>query len=359
MESKQSYIILQSMFNNIAKRYPTTYKKAFQILYQCILNIIRHPNDISYHKIFLTNQQIKNHLLIIPEILDVMENIGFSKIESSSNSYLIYQGKSMDTLDDCILILNKFLSQNQTQMQNHTQKQFQNTFKEPKLRPENNNKQQKYQSFIQNQNVIDNNYNINKSNTKKLNDFKKVNENEKYKVVYFIYDLSEGIAKGLSEIALGKEIEGIWHTSVYVYGREYYYAGGINKGQPRTTKFGRPIKEIDFGFTNKSKNEFEDYLRSISKNFTKNNYDLISHNCNHFSDTALYFLTGNHLPNAILRQHQEILKTPLGRQVRPILESLAGLGNTSNQNNQNNPLIFIPFLFGEILNNSNKHAYKK
>ena len=60
-----------------------------------------------------------------------------------------------------------------------------------------------------------------------------------------------------------------------------------------------------------------------------------------------------------MRQHQEILKTPLGRQIRPILESLAGLGNTSNQNNQNNPLIFIPFLFGEILNNSNKHAYKK
>ena len=161
-------------------------------------------------------------------------------------------------------------------MQNHTQKQFQNTFKEPKLRPENNNKQQKYQSFIQNQNVIDNNYNINKSNTKKLNDFKKVNENEKYKVVYFIYDLSEGIAKGLSEIALGKEIEGIWHTSVYVYGREYYYAGGINKSQPKTTKFGKPIKEIDFGFTNKSKKQFEDYLRSINKNFTKNNYDLIS-----------------------------------------------------------------------------------
>ena len=44
------------------------------------------------------------------------------------------------------------LINNQTQMQNHTQKQFQNTFKEPKLRPENNNKQQKYQPFIPNQN---------------------------------------------------------------------------------------------------------------------------------------------------------------------------------------------------------------
>jgi hypothetical protein len=50
-----------------------------------------------------------------------------------------------------------------------------------------------------------------------------------------------------------------------------------------------------------------------------------------------------------LRQHKEILKTPLGRQVRPLLENLAGLGNANT--NQNNPLVLLPFLFGEILNN--------
>ena len=152
--------------------------------------------------------------------------------------------------------------------------------------------------------------------------------------------------KGLSQSILGKEIEGIWHTSVYVYGREYFYAGGINKSQPRKTKFGKPIKEINFGFTNKTKTEFENYLKSINNNFTSNNYNLISHNCNHFSDTALYYLIGKHLSSVILKQHEEILKTPLGKQIRPLLENLAGLANNPNSNtNQNNPLMLIPLLF--------------
>jgi hypothetical protein len=333
MESNQMQIILENMFNDISKKYPTTYKKAFHILHQCFMNIIRHPNDISYHKIYLNNQLIKNHLLIIPEILNILDNIGFCRMGSSSDALLIYQGKTNDILNDCILILNKYLSQIQTQTN------FQNTFKEPQLRPEKTNKQQKYPPFIPNQNAIHKNNNVVNNN----------NDVNKYKVVYFIYDLSEGMANGLSEVILGKKVEGIWHTSVYAYGIEYYFAGGINLSQPRKTKFGKPIKEIDFGYTNKSKKQFEDYLRSISKYFTKNNYDLISHNCNHFTDTALYYLTGKHLPNTILRQHKEILKTPLGRQVRPLLENLAGLGNSNS--NQNNPLALLPFLFGEILNN--------
>lgn len=66
------------------------------------------------------------------------------------------------------------------------------------------------------------------------------------------------------------------------------------------------------------------------------------------------------MPEVILKQHQEILKTPLGKQIRPILENLAGITNTQNNNqNQNNPLMLIPFLLGGILNDDTEQENKK
>ena len=163
-------------------------------------------------------------------------------------------------------------------------------------------------------------------------------------VIYFIYDLSGGMAKGLSRLILGKEIEGIYHTSVYIYGKEYYYQGGINKSSPRKTRYGKPIKEIHFGYTDKTQRQFEKYLRRISPYFAPDNYNTISNNCNHFTDAAIFYLTGKHLPNNILKQHEEILKTPLGAQIMPFLEN--DRSNTG-QNVENNPL---RFLIGNAIN---------
>lgn len=42
-----------------------------------------------------------------------------------------------------------------------------------------------------------------------------------------IYDLSQGLAKNLSRMLIGKQIDGIWHTGVVVFGKEYFYGGGI------------------------------------------------------------------------------------------------------------------------------------
>lgn len=38
-------------------------------------------------------------------------------------------------------------------------------------------------------------------------------------VVLRVYDLSRGMAAQLSLAILGKQIDGIWHTGVYVFGR--------------------------------------------------------------------------------------------------------------------------------------------
>ncbi|MCQ2821259.1 MAG: C97 family peptidase [archaeon] len=41
-------------------------------------------------------------------------------------------------------------------------------------------------------------------------------------------------------------------------------------------------------------------------------YNLITHNCNHFSDEALVFLTGENVPEYIMKQEKYIQDTFLG-----------------------------------------------
>lgn len=45
-----------------------------------------------------------------------------------------------------------------------------------------------------------------------------------YRVQVYLYDLSQGMARALSQQFLGKQIDGIWHTGIVVYGHEYFCA---------------------------------------------------------------------------------------------------------------------------------------
>ena len=42
-----------------------------------------------------------------------------------------------------------------------------------------------------------------------------------------VYDLSQGMAKQFSMGFLGKQIDGIWHTGIIIWGKEYFFGGGI------------------------------------------------------------------------------------------------------------------------------------
>ena len=382
MKNRQTKIDIQNILNDISRRYPDIYRQVFQTLNQNLSNIVQNQNEISYRIINLKNQVIQNNLLLIPEMIDILRLIGFSNNENANE--LIYQNQPISELNNYISILNNILSQIQppqrTKRQNTLQGQQiqKQNFPEPKLRtekkdePKDNIRKNNNPNLVNKINLsnkpklitnsnLNNNQNLNKKPNLNNNNNNYNNNNTNYnynnnnynnnnRVIIFIYDLSEGLAKGLSTAILGKEIEGIYHTAVNVFGYEYYYSGGINKSSPKKTKFGKPIKEINFGTTNKTKSEFEKYLRSILDNFTANNYNLISHNCNHFSDTALYFLTGKHLPNVIIKQHEEILKTPLGKQIRPFLEKMSG--RSGGEDIQNNLLMAIPFLIGNVINNA-------
>jgi hypothetical protein len=65
---------------------------------------------------------------------------------------------------------------------------------------------------------------------------------QSFKVSVNIYDLSQGMARNLSPMFLGKQIDGIWHTGIVVYGKEFYFGGGICVGNPSQTPYGNPIK---------------------------------------------------------------------------------------------------------------------
>ena len=48
---------------------------------------------------------------------------------------------------------------------------------------------------------------------------------------------------------IGKQVDGVWHTSIVVFDKEFYYQGGIQTDSPKTTPFGQPVKEIHLGET--------------------------------------------------------------------------------------------------------------
>jgi desumoylating isopeptidase 1 len=99
---------------------------------------------------------------------------------------------------------------------------------------------------------------------------------------------------------------------VVVYGREYYFGGGIQQGQPGRT----PVRVVDLGVTHVPREVFEDFLREIGPRYTPATYNLLSHNCNNFSNEAVQFLAGASIPGYILELPNEITNSPVGALIR-------------------------------------------
>jgi len=135
-----------------------------------------------------------------------------------------------------------------------------------------------------------------------------------------VYDLSMGISRQYSELLAGKHFDAVYHTGVVVGGREYYYGDGINDSPAGITPYGRPVEVLDMGATSKTLAEINAFLDEKRADFTSENYNLISHNCNHFSNAFLIFLVGKSVPERIVNQGREFLETPLGQMVAPLLQ---------------------------------------
>ncbi|KAK9726532.1 hypothetical protein RND81_05G221800 [Saponaria officinalis] len=147
-------------------------------------------------------------------------------------------------------------------------------------------------------------------------------DEEGHRVTLNIYDLSQGLARQLSTAFLGKAIEAIWHTGIVVYGNEYYFGGGIQHAPAASTPYGTPMKVVELGVTHIPQDVFEGYLEEISPRYTAATYSLLTHNCNNFSNEVAQFLVGATIPDYILQLPNEVMNSPMGHMMLPMIQQL-------------------------------------
>lgn len=145
-------------------------------------------------------------------------------------------------------------------------------------------------------------------------------------VQLYRYDLTDGMAKSMAPMMIGKNIEAIWHTSIVAFGNEFYFGGGesVMKMAPGTTRFGTPLRTEELGTTKKTMKEFETWINEMkTKGFGEDDYDLLKNNCNDFTQAASQFLLGKDIPEDIRKLLPELMATPLGGFLAPILQKAA------------------------------------
>lgn len=144
---------------------------------------------------------------------------------------------------------------------------------------------------------------------------KKMSEEEAYPVKLYVYDLSQGLAGQFT----GNLIEAVYHTSVVVHNKEYFFSRGITYSVPGKTIYGLPMEVVDVGKTYVSEEILEEYLADLKSTYLAESYDLFHHNCNNFSSEVVDFLTNQKIPEKISSLPQRALATPLGQQISVML----------------------------------------
>ncbi|XP_039644474.1 desumoylating isopeptidase 1b [Perca fluviatilis] len=159
-----------------------------------------------------------------------------------------------------------------------------------------------------------------------------MDQTDSYPVKLYIYDMSRGMARQLSPLLLGRQLDGIWHTAIVVHGKEFFFVGeGINNCPPGGTPLGEPDSIVPafstlYGLSVFSLNVCV-CLHLFSLFFLiwvhrVDTYNLFEHNCNTFTNEVAQFLTGKTIPSYITDLPSEVLSTPFGQALRPLLDSI-------------------------------------
>jgi Ca2+-binding EF-hand superfamily protein len=161
-------------------------------------------------------------------------------------------------------------------------------------------------------------------------------------VEILLYDISGGFASKYGALLLGQRIEAV-HSGVLVFGSEYWYGGKVFRSDPPCSKaFGQPLRKpwnielptseyrpdlqvVRVGYTFVTHQEFAVWLTEnvISRYTGIQQYDLLTHSCNHFSNECVTFLTGAGLPDKIFDLQKKAL-TPTVRMLRPYINKYLG-----------------------------------
>ena len=141
-----------------------------------------------------------------------------------------------------------------------------------------------------------------------------------------VYDLSMGMARTMSGPMLGTQIDLVPHTGIEVFGYEFFYGGGVQemKHEDVVRQFGlRPCDDVVLGTTTVTRDSFLAFLDSNAHRFTQDNYHILNHNCNHFSDEcAKFLLDGVGIPQDIVNLPQRVMETPLGSMIMPMFDQM-------------------------------------
>lgn len=124
---------------------------------------------------------------------------------------------------------------------------------------------------------------------------------------------------------VGLDTEGIYHTGIVVFGKEYFFGSeGIKSCSPTEFKLARLVDSIDLGITNVTKQDFEQYILAQTKiKYTNRNYSVFKNNCNDFTEETAKFLTGKGgLPRKILDQPAAVMSKPMGFLLSPVFEAV-------------------------------------
>ncbi|GAA5991893.1 hypothetical protein JCM10908_002258 [Rhodotorula pacifica] len=142
-------------------------------------------------------------------------------------------------------------------------------------------------------------------------------------VQLYIYDLSNGLAAMWGRSLTGQDVEGIWHTSLVLHGVEVFFGQGVSiVTPPGTTHHGVPKKKLSCGVTHLDKETFLEYIENLRDTYRADAYHLLNFNCNTFTNDVLGFLNGSSIPAYIRNQPSEIMSTPFGQQMRPMIEQM-------------------------------------
>jgi desumoylating isopeptidase 1 len=64
---------------------------------------------------------------------------------------------------------------------------------------------------------------------------------------------------------------------------------------------------------------FIEFLRDLAPRFTQQTYNVLSHNCNNFTDEVAQILTGEGIPKDIVDLPKTFLATPMGQSFAPMI----------------------------------------
>eukprot|EP01053_Blabericola_migrator_P010702 Blabericola_migrator_1__10701@NODE_610_length_7290_cov_63_426554_g443_i0_p4_GENE_NODE_610_length_7290_cov_63_426554_g443_i0NODE_610_length_7290_cov_63_426554_g443_i0_p4_ORF_typecomplete_len303_score39_59Peptidase_C97/PF05903_14/8_3e38_NODE_610_length_7290_cov_63_426554_g443_i08141722 len=162
-----------------------------------------------------------------------------------------------------------------------------------------------------------------------------------HEVVLRVYDISHGLAQSWSPWLIGQKIDGVWHTGVEVFGREYFYGGGVFKIKPGGIAISlglKPIKSVFMGATSLTKAHFERFVLSVSAYFTPHDYHLVKWNCNHFSDMLCRFLVNRGIPRDILDLPSQVKSRFSGRLVLGCIQMMSKRPPVTHQD----PILHTP-----------------